>query len=117
MILFMPSALIRRLGFAGSGIEGGSDSPRILAHRSRCASFIRFRTAALRFLPLRAGTSGVAAGSTSAAFIPPLRTAGARTGDAGAGIPSNTLQRSEGAVYSRLLAFQLVDDAVQAVCH
>ncbi len=37
MILFMPSSLMRRSGFSGSGVVGadGSDSPRILAHR-RC---------------------------------------------------------------------------------
>lgn len=36
MILFMPSALIRRLGFEGSGAgsDGSSISPLILAHRA-----------------------------------------------------------------------------------
>src|ERR1039458_4314182 len=43
-ILAKPSLLIRRLGFGASALAGGggSDSPRILAHRRCWASFMRF---------------------------------------------------------------------------
>src|ERR1022692_790247 len=58
MILFIPSGLIRRLGFVGLGVAGAGDVPLIAAHRFFCASAMRRRVAALRFL---AGASGVAA--------------------------------------------------------
>jgi hypothetical protein len=70
MILFMPSALIRRLGFEGSGAgsDGASISPLILAHRASCASAIFLRDAALNFLRLSVGASAVAGDLTSAAL-------------------------------------------------
>jgi hypothetical protein len=74
MILFMPSSLIRRFGVGGSGVAGagGTDSPRVFAQRSCCASFIRLRTAALRFMPLRGEDPGVDAelGDVGRASIP-----------------------------------------------
>jgi len=112
MILFMPSALIRRLGFGGSGIAGagGSILPVILAHRAFCARAIFLRDAAVNFLRLRTGASGMTATMPSAAFfaahrffsaamsrffpsgvILPLRVAGPFAGagaEAGVSIPS-----------------------------
>ena len=71
MILFMPSGLILRFGFGGSGVEGdgGSLSPLILAHRAFCARAIFFLAAALNFLRLPARGSEVTAGLMSAAFF------------------------------------------------
>ena len=62
IILFMPSALIRRFAFGGSGVVGAdsSDSPRIVAYRFRCAIAILRRPAA-ETLRLRVGACGVAA--------------------------------------------------------
>jgi hypothetical protein len=67
MILFIPSALILRLGFGGSGVsvDCGSISPLSLAHRAFCASAIFLRDAALNFLRLRVGASAVAGDLTS----------------------------------------------------
>jgi hypothetical protein len=68
IILFKPSGLIFlfAVGASGAGAADFSLSPLILAHRSFCASLIRSRTAALRFLRLPVGTSGVADVSDSA---------------------------------------------------
>jgi hypothetical protein len=83
---------------------------------------MRFRTAALRFLPLGVGISAVAAGPASAAFfaahrffsaadsrlrpagvIPPLRFAGALTGKAGRvpSMPRNAVSARSMAVFCR----------------
>ena len=55
MIRFNPASLIRRFAFAASGAAGvdARASPRTLLHRSRCASAILRRAAALscRFRP------------------------------------------------------------------
>ena len=61
----MPSALIRRFGFAGFDVtrDGGSDVPLIAAHRRCWASFIFRRAAAENFLRFLVGASGVAAAS------------------------------------------------------
>jgi hypothetical protein len=63
-IAFRPAALILRFGFAASDVSGAvaSDSPRILAHRRCCASFIRRRAAAENFRRLSVCVSGVTAG-------------------------------------------------------
>jgi len=64
MIRFIPSALIRRLGFGGSTLAGadGSDAPLIAAHRFFCPSAIR-RRAAAEILRLPGLVSVVAAAS------------------------------------------------------
>src|ERR1035437_7552124 len=53
----LPALLSCRLGFAVSCVvgAGGSDSPRILAHRRCCASRIRRRAAAENFLRFLVG--------------------------------------------------------------
>ncbi len=59
-----PALLSVRLGFDGAVLAAGAgeaDSPRILAHRSCWASFMRRRTAAERFLRSVFGPSSVAA--------------------------------------------------------
>src|ERR1039457_3797912 len=61
MLLFIPSSLIRRLGFDGSGVVDGPDPPRIFAHRRCWASFIRLRAATENCLRLRGGAPGVPA--------------------------------------------------------
>lgn len=61
MILFIPSSLIRRFGFVGSGVVDGSDSPRIFAHRRFCDWAIFRLTAAENFLRLRVGAPVAAA--------------------------------------------------------
>ena len=60
---FLPAAESFRLAFGASGLTfaGGSDSPRILAHRRCWASCIRRRVAAENFLRLRGVASGVVA--------------------------------------------------------
>jgi len=65
IIRFMPSSLIRRLGFGGSDVarDGGSDVTLIAAHRRCWASFMRRRAAAENFRRFLVGASGVAAGS------------------------------------------------------
>jgi hypothetical protein len=74
MILFMPSALFRRFGLAGSLAAGDPDSPLILAHRRCWASFIRRRAAAENFLRLCAGVSAGSAGPPeSMAWSSPIR--------------------------------------------
>jgi hypothetical protein len=74
IILFMPSALIRRFGLAGSFAAGDPDSPLILAHRRCWASFIRRRAAAENFLRLCVGVSARAAGPPeSMAWSSPIR--------------------------------------------
>jgi hypothetical protein len=62
MILLSPSGLILRFAFGASGAAGddGFDSPRISAHRRRCASFIRLRVAALNVLRVPVELSKVA---------------------------------------------------------
>ena len=62
---FLPAAESFRLAFGASGLAcaGGSDSPRILAHRRRWASFIRRRVAAENFLRLPGVASDVVAAS------------------------------------------------------
>ena len=79
MILFMPSALIRRLGLGGFAVvaDGSSISPLILAHRAFWAKAIFLREAALNLLRLRTGASGVEAGSicASVAGAPTSRSA------------------------------------------
>lgn len=78
MILFMPSGLIRRLGFGGAGAsgDGASISPVILAHRAFCASAILLRDAALNFLRLSAGAAAVAgdliSGAVAGVAIPSI---------------------------------------------
>ncbi|MGD0047606.1 MAG: hypothetical protein ABSE42_11355 [Bryobacteraceae bacterium] len=63
MILFIPAALIRRFAFGAFVVAGsdGSDGPRILAHRFRCASATALLPAALILRRLRFGASGVVA--------------------------------------------------------
>lgn len=63
IIRFMPSALIRRLGFDGSDVDrdGGSDVPLIAAHRRCWASFMCRRAAAENFRRLLVRAAGVAA--------------------------------------------------------
>src|ERR1039457_2020610 len=70
MILFIPSSLIRRFAFAGSGVAGagGADSPRILAHRFCWASFMRRRAVAESFLRWLVGGPGVVA---AVGLVPP----------------------------------------------
>ncbi len=60
----LPALLSFRFAFGASGIAGAgdSDSPRILAHRSCWASFMRRRAAAENSRRLIVGASGVAAG-------------------------------------------------------
>ena len=62
IIRFIPSSLIRRFGFDGSGVAGadGLDSPLIFAHLALCEIAIFRRTAALNFLPLLVGAPDVA---------------------------------------------------------
>ena len=69
IILFMPSALIRRLGLGGFDLGADRDSltPLILAHRACCAKAIFFRAATLNLRRRRRGISGADAGSTRAA--------------------------------------------------
>src|SRR5258708_11084149 len=59
----LPALLSFLCGFDGAFVAGagGSDSPRILAHRSCWASFIRLRAAAENFRRLIVGVSGLAA--------------------------------------------------------
>ena len=65
MIFLMPSALIRRLGFGGSGEAGddGSAVPLMAAHRLFCPSAI-LRRAAAEILRFFGAISGIAAVST-----------------------------------------------------
>jgi len=80
MILFMPSALIRRLGLGVFSVAGGGAiSPLTLAHRTFCARAIFFRDAALNLLRLRMGASGVEAGSTCAPVAGPSTSLNARS--------------------------------------
>jgi hypothetical protein len=65
MIAFLPAALRRRLRFGDLVVvgDGGAVSPLTAAHRRFWASLIRRRAAALNFLRLRVGVSGVATDS------------------------------------------------------
>ena len=63
-MLALPAAVSFRFGLTGSGVTGvdeGLESPRIFAHRSCWASFMRLRAAAENFLRPCVDGSGVAA--------------------------------------------------------
>jgi hypothetical protein len=62
IIRFMPSSLILRLGFWGSGMAGASSLDS--AHRFRWASVMRFLAAALIGRRFAIGASGVTTGLT-----------------------------------------------------
>jgi hypothetical protein len=69
-IAALPALLSFRFGFDASDLTsaGGSDSPRILAHRRCWASFIRRRAAAENFLRWLVGGPGVVA---AVGLVPP----------------------------------------------